>query len=126
MEQTLQQLAENAGPIGAVVAAVALGLATIIKAMGWTAFGDKSKIVATQKLQKIDGALQSIDRRVGSIETDLQGRPTRKEMHDLELAFTRMQGRFEAVEQNTRATNAAVARIEDHMIRVSERMANQK
>ena len=123
--EALHPLLEQAGPIGGVVAAVAIGLAGLIKAMGWTAFGDKSKVVAGQKLERIDASLGEIKQRVGAIETDLKGRPTRQELHDLELSFTRMEGRFQAVEQTVRATNSAVGRIEDHMIRVSERVASK-
>ena len=129
MDKLIVSLIEQGGPVGVVVAVVVLLVivGAFLRQKGIIAFGDQTKVVRrdelgaiNHKLKNVDQSLRGLDRRVQHVETDLQSRPTVKQVHDLEKSFVRMEGKFEAVETDIRATRAAVTRIEEHMYRMAE------
>ena len=71
-------------------------------------------------------AVDGIEARISHVESDVQHRATREEVHKLELSFTRMEGRFESIDQRTAATAHGVQRIESFMYEAAMRAKDGK
>lgn len=119
MEIYLLPLLEKGGFAGALVVGVVLMLGVFLRQKGSISIGDETRVVKTHRLDAIDQKLGRIDARLGEVEVDLDNRPTRKEMHDLDKAVTRLDERMEGLGKITSQTNAGVARLEDFMINAS-------
>lgn len=120
-DRLLMLLLENGGAIGmAVVIVVVLG-GFFLKFKGWSGFGDREKLVSKDELGRISSKLSTIDGRVSDIEHDLRARPSRSELHGLEISMTKLGGRIATVEMTTKATAAGVTRIEDFLLAIDER-----
>lgn len=91
-------------------------LGILARQKGWIAIGDKTKVVEGDRLNSIDKKLGGIDRRLGDVENDLRHRPTRQEVHDLELSVTRLETKVVSIKETTEKTNRAVNRIEEFMM----------
>lgn len=135
-DKILTDAFERYGLLGLVVAAssilVVLGTVFVLKRSGFTAFGDKSKLVDDAKIdgvardvkdikETLGDQISRVERRVTAVERDVQDRPTKTEIHNLQLALARMEGRFDLTESAVRATGASVTRMEDFLLRISER-----
>lgn len=121
MDQLLTDLLNSDGPFG-IVAAVMI-VTTVVglwfRQKGMLSVGENSKLVSKDRLSSIDNQLGAIDSRLTSVESDLRNRPTRDEIQALEIAVTKIDGRINGVVGVTNATNHAVNRIEEHMLRGS-------
>lgn len=119
MDQLLTQLLNTGGPLG-IIAAVMIITTVVglwVRQKGILSVGENSKLVSKDRLSSIDNQLGAIDSRLTSVESDLRNRPTREEIHALEIAVTKIDGRIDGVVSVTNATNHAVNRIEEYMLR---------
>ena len=127
MDELGNKLIEQAGPVGAAlgVAILAAG-AVLARAKGWLGLGSPPKngdpaphgeVMA--ELSSINGRLSKVDARVKEIEQDLASRPTREDMHRIELSMARMDEQISALNSNVKATGAGVARIENFLLSLS-------
>ena len=105
-----------------LVIAIVLGLVLVLKLTGFTAIGDKSKLVDNEKvdgvvkgISDIRSNLETLDKRMTHIESEIESRVTRDEIHELERAFLKLEGRLLVMEQIGNQTNHAVSRIEGYM-----------
>lgn len=132
MDEWANRLIEQAGPVGAALGVVVLAAGA---AIAW-ARGMFSKLTSGGKLdaapagkpdsngevmtslRSIEHQLDTFDRRIGRIEHDLESRPTSAQMHKLELALTRMDGRIDGLDRTANATNASVNRMEDFLYKI--------
>lgn len=121
MESILTALLNKGGPLGLMVAFIfiVMTVGVYLRQKGIVSIGDKTKVVAKDRLASIDTRLGGIERRVTSVESDLKNRPTRREVHDLDIAVTKLDGRLQGLEKVTNSTNHSVLRIEEHMLRNS-------
>lgn len=119
MENTLLHLLNKGGPLGILlvflVVFVALGL--WVRKQGFLSVEDAARNADNDNLSSINTKLGSVDRRLTEVEHDLQNRPTRDELHRLEISVTQLDGRMSSIEKTTTATNHAVNRIEEHLLR---------
>ncbi len=123
MDSFVPQLIEQAGPVAAGIAVVFLVIFFGLKWTGLlTTIGDRKKLVdagqmtaVANSLEGIKSSLDGLNRRMTVVEHDIEGRATRDEVHELELSFTRLEGRFDFLESTMKATAAGVTRIEDFM-----------
>lgn len=106
--------------VGAIIAVFAMGF--VMKAMGYSAIGDKSKVVETTEVGATRSGVESVldqlgdvEKRLAAVEQDLQNRPTKDDQHRLELAFTRLEGTVLQSAATGQATANAISRIEDYM-----------
>ncbi|EAU40177.1 hypothetical protein FP2506_11492 [Fulvimarina pelagi HTCC2506] len=114
--------------VAGLVITVVLGVVFILKWTGFTAFGDRSKLVDAKAIVKVSEGvdaiatdLKNLDRRVAAVEKDVGDRATRQEVHDLQLSIARMEGRFDLMEASMKAIGGSVTRMEDFLLRISER-----
>ena len=124
MDLNVEALIQQAGPVGATAALLLLIFYGLARAKGWTGFGDKSKMVETSAVEKIDRRLGTIEKRLTDVEQDLHQRPTRQEIHELEKALARQDERIKSVDRTVTATNAAVSRIESFLIDLARKGAS--
>ncbi|MEO0496909.1 MAG: DUF2730 family protein [Pseudomonadota bacterium] len=111
-------LLTKAGPVGVILGIVLLGLmiGVWLRQKGALALGDKTKIVERDELQSINQKLGTIDGRLSDVEHDLSNRPTRRELHEIEISMTRLEGEVTSVGRVTKSTNDAVVRMEDFLL----------
>jgi hypothetical protein len=112
-----EYLVENAGPLGGVLAALLLLVGALVRSKGWAIFGPP-KSATTE--EKIDQKVGSILRRVDRIEADLEQRPTRAELHQVQNSITRLDERVSGVMRTTEKTNLTVTRIEDFLLSLAK------
>lgn len=117
-----------AGPVGVVIVALAALAYFVMRRQGWAAFGDKDRMVSTARLDaidghlgKIDGQLAAVQTRLSHVEGDLEDRPTRTDLHQLQVSMARQDERIIAIERTTTATNASVGRIEAFLLDMAKR-----
>ena len=133
MNEWANRLIEQAGPVGAALGVVIIAA---VSAMAW-AKGMFGKLTSASKpepqpaantdgngevmaaLHAIEHQLDTFDRRIGKIENDLASRPTSEQMHKLELALTRMDGRIDGLDRTANATNASVNRMEEFLYNIA-------
>ena len=116
-------LISGASPIFIGICAVILALFLGLKYAGvGVAFGNQKKLVDDGQLAKvakgvetIGGKLETVEQRLATVEHDLDQRATRTEVHEIQLALARYEGRMSVIEQVGKATNASVERIEGYM-----------
>lgn len=121
MEQLLSTLLKSGGPLG-VISAVLIVMTIIgvyLRQKGLVSIGDKKKVVLKGDLSSINTKLGGIDNRLKDVENDLRHRPTRKEVHDLELSMTRLETEVTSIKDTTEKTNRGVNRIEEFMMQSS-------
>ncbi|MDD9910199.1 MAG: hypothetical protein OXR62_10955 [Ahrensia sp.] len=132
MEKLFLFLIEKGGPFGLILLAmmilVAFGL--WLRQRNLLSLGDKTRVVNRDELSQInrrlgdiDGSLRVVDKRLTEVEHDIETRPSRKEFHDLEKGFVRLETGFLSVAREVKQTRASVSRIEDHMYAVAEQSA---
>lgn len=144
MDALWKYLFDNTPALGAAVAAIAIILGFVvfpflIKALGLV-IGDKSKLVGKEEIKPMAGGVDDIkdqltgveerlaalesgfERRLAELAHEVKNRPTREEIHRLELSFTRMEGRFESLDNTSRANSASLTRIEDQMYAAAVRL----
>lgn len=90
-----------------------------LRQKGLVSIGDKTKVIMKDDLSSINTKLGGIDRRLGEVENDLKYRPTRREVHDLELSMTRLETEVISIKETTEKTNRGVNRIEEFMMTAS-------
>ena len=119
---------EFAPALGAAVAVIVILLGVIGKMFGFTAIGDKSKLVDDTKIDKLNNGmeaigarLETIERRITTVEHDVEARPTRQEIHALDLSMAKLDGRMGVFEAEIKAVRATVNRIDDFLLAISER-----
>ncbi|MBZ9678911.1 DUF2730 family protein [Mesorhizobium sp. ES1-1] len=113
MDPTWVKLISDFSPaLAAGVALTLLVIVAILKLFGFTGIADKSKLVNEGKL---NASLSAIEKRLATVENDITNRPTREEMHRLELSFTRLEGEVRSQGMTIQSTAAAIGRIEDYM-----------
>jgi archaellum component FlaC len=118
MEQILSTLLKSGGPLG-IITAVLIVMTVIgvyLRQKGLVSIGDKTKIILKDDLSSINTKLGGIDNRLKDVENDLRHRPTRKEVHDLELSMTRLETEVVSIKDTTEKTNRGVNRIEEFMM----------
>lgn len=123
MDSLVPKLIEQAGPVAAGIAVVLLVLFFGLKWTGLLAtIGDRKKLVDSGQMTEVANSLagikQSLDglaTRMTTVERDIEKRATQDEVHELEISFTRLEGRFDYLESTMKATAAGVTRIEDFM-----------
>lgn len=121
MEKFLISLIDTGGPAGVLTASflIMAMIGIFARQKGWIALGDKTRVVDNDKLSSIDKKLGGIDRRLGEVESDLKHRPTRREVHDLEISMTRLESEVTSIKDTTEKTNRGVNRIEEFMMQAS-------
>ena len=119
MEKYLLPILEEGGPIGALVVILVLVTGFILRQKGWLT-QDKSKVVSNSQLSELSSRVGEIDKRLATVEHDIEALPTRAEIHELQLAHERLAGRFLVLENITQATKAGVLRVEDFLINLSK------
>ena len=128
------ELVKTAGP---AVAAIVVVLIVLIVGLKWSGVlatvGSKKTLIDDGQISAVTQGIASIaekadgsEARISHVEIDVQHRATREEMHKLELAFTRMEGRFESIDQRTAATAHGVQRIESFMYEAAMRAKDGK
>lgn len=128
MEQLLALAFEYAPAVAAGVVLSVFVMTAVFKALGYTAIGDKAKLVDGNKIATVTSGVDAvrtqlgdIEKRLGAVEQDLQNRPTKDDQHRLELAFTRLEGEVRSSGMTIQATANAVSRIEDFMYQAAAR-----
>lgn len=121
MEEILLGLLAKGGPLGTLIAMLisVLAIGVLARQKGWLSIGDKTRVVDHDDLSSINSKLGGIDKRLTDVEHDLKNRPTREEVHNLDISVTKLDGRMDGIERVTNATNHAVNRIEEHLLRAS-------
>lgn len=119
MEKYLLPILEEGGPIGALVVVLVLVTGFVLRQKGWLT-QDKSKVVSSSQLSELSTAVAAIDKRLVTVERDVEALPTRDEIHELQLAHERLAGRLLVLENTTQATKAGVLRVEDFLINLSK------
>jgi hypothetical protein len=119
MEKYLLPILEEGGPIGALVVILVLVTGFILRQKGWLT-QDKSKVVSNSQLSELSSTVAAIDKRLATVEHDVEALPTREEIHELQLAHERLAGRLLVLENTTQATKAGVLRVEDFLINLSK------
>ena len=118
------KLLQDGGVVGLLVTAIVITIGLVLRYKGWIVPAGKSDGLPQSNVPEIK-ALSSrvalVDKRLADVERDIQHLPTRDEMHQFELSLTRLDGRFGVMEDRSKATASAIARIEDFMIDVSKR-----
>ncbi|MGR3484052.1 MAG: DUF2730 family protein [Paracoccaceae bacterium] len=104
----------------------ALGVITMVLLLGYILrskawLGREGKVVSTTALATLTEKVSNIDTRVAVVENQIEELPTRQEMHDTEVALTRIDGRLDGMEQLQAASGRQLTRIEDFMIDASRR-----
>lgn len=123
MEPFVKILVDYSPALAGGVVATILVTVTLLKALGVTAqIGDKAALVPDSRMtdlatgvDDIKEKLSTIEGRVREVEHELSNRPTREEIHRLELSFTRLEGRLESQAATIQSTANAIGRIEDYM-----------
>jgi hypothetical protein len=101
------------------------GLATMLSfgTAIWTIFSGPAKRNAT-RLDGQGNRLDAHELRLGAIEQTLRAIPAKEELHELELAMTRLQGEMKTMSEAMRGqaeimkrVEALVGRHEDHLLK---------
>ncbi|WP_158555157.1 DUF2730 family protein [Fulvimarina endophytica] len=98
----------------------------IMRFFNLSLIGDRAKVVDPDRLDKVFGSIETmsekleerfknLERRVADVESGLSDRPSRAEMHKIQLDFSDLKGRLGVMESVGQQTNAAVQRIEGYM-----------
>ena len=118
MESILLSLLEKGGPLGFMIAFIVImfGVGAFLRQKGLLPASGKTATVDLDRLSSIDTKLGVVDRRLTDVEHDLRNRPTRRELHELDIAITKLDGRIDGIEKITTATNHMVWRIEQHFM----------
>ncbi len=117
-------LLKDGGVVGLLVFVVVITVGLVLRYKGFFTASDGASTQSSagpEEMNKLSSRIGQMDARLTDVERDIQRLPTRDEMHEFELQLTRLDGRFGAMEDNTKATSRAVSRIEDFMIDVSKR-----
>lgn len=130
------EVLRQAGIAGLVLVIIVIAAAAyfILRVKG---VGTKPPSASTSELKGIKAELGTLNRRFGEfdrrltdVERDLEDRPTRDELHQIDKSIiriderlngfqSRVEDRFRGVEKVTNATNAGVNRLEEFMINAS-------
>jgi hypothetical protein len=131
MDELGNKLIEQAGPVGAALGVVILAAGAVIaRAKGWLGLGSPAKSDAPKgeasgdvmtELRSINARLGKFDERINELEHDLASRPTRQDMHRLEMSLARMDERMSALTSNVKATGEGVLRIENYLLDLSRK-----
>jgi hypothetical protein len=131
MDELGNKLIEQAGPVGAALGVVILAAGAVVaRAKGWLGLGSPPKVnepkpeaggdVMTE-LRSINARLGKFDERINELEHDLASRPTRQDMHRLEMSLARMDERMSAMTSTVKATGEGVLRIENYLLDLSRK-----
>ena len=125
--EAIVQLGQIAGPLGLVIIALGFFVMWFVSKKGWSGFGDKSKMISTTRIDKLDAKLNNIssrvghiDQRVAELENDLQDRPTKNDFHKLELQMVRQDEQIRAVSDSVKAVHASQLRIEEFLYNLAK------
>jgi uncharacterized protein YlxW (UPF0749 family) len=131
MDELGNKLIEQAGPVGAALGVVILAAGAVVaRAKGWLGLGSPPKANAhtseasgdvMTELRSINARLGKFDERINELEHDLASRPTRQDMHRLEMSLARMDERMSALTSNVKATGEGVLRIENYLLDLSRK-----
>lgn len=129
MDELGNKLIEQAGPVGAALGVVILTAGAVLaRAKGW--FGLSSQPAPKQtkpeangdvmsELRSINARLGSFDARIKEVEHDLASRPTRQDVHRIEMSMVRMDERMAALSKTVETTGIGVTRIENILLAIS-------
>lgn len=130
LEALITMLVEKGGVPGAILLTLlgfGLSVFLIFKRMGWTGFGDKSKMVSSRRLDVIDdrlggieGHIQGVEQRLTRVERDLEDRPTRHELHEIQKTLVRIEERDKGRDDRMKAIGAGVSRVEDFLLNIAK------
>ncbi|WP_147440315.1 hypothetical protein [Notoacmeibacter ruber] len=129
----LMNLVEQAGPVAAGIAVVLLILFFGLKWSGaFAMIGSGKSVIDNERLDQLATGIENIGERLGSIEgrvahveRGLDDRVRRSEVHDLDIALARMEGRLDMMAAASQATGASVTRIEDYLLQLSQNAKNK-
>lgn len=68
------------------------------------------------RFESVAERMDTFDKRLARVESDIEHLPTREEFHEMELTVARLDQRVVAIDRNTESTSRAVGRIEDFLI----------
>ncbi|WP_306050122.1 hypothetical protein [Oceaniradius stylonematis] len=119
LEALMRMLADQAGPVFAGLGLLGAALFWVLRSMGWAGSGERTRVVASARLDTIDDKLDGLESRLGNIEADLEDRPTRAEMHEIQTMLARLEERAQARANQMVAIQASVTRVEDFLISLS-------
>jgi len=114
-------LLKDGSVVGLLVTIIVFTVGLVLRYKGWFVPSSKSGTATTPQITALASRVALVDSRLADVERDIQHLPTRDEMHEFELSLTRLDGRFGVMEDRSKATASAIARIEDFMIDVSKR-----
>lgn len=131
IEKLFTELIQTGGPIAAAIGVVLLVLFVGLKFTGVTAvFGERKTVVDDGKLSavttgigRIESKLETVEQRIAVVERDVEARATRSEVHDIQLALAKFEGRMDLLAQIGKETNATVERIDGYMFDYGVRAA---
>lgn len=124
MMKTWQELFQDGSIIAPLVFAIVITVGLVLRYKGWfvpTAKPESTSVALAPEIKALSSRVALVDQRIADVERDIQHLPTRAEIHEFELGLTRLDGRFVSMENQSKATARAVARIEDFMIDASKR-----
>lgn len=105
--QWLKLIVDFSPALAAGVAATIFVVVVLMKVLGIALPGKSEPALAE--------GISEIKERLAAVENDITNRPTREEMHRLELSFTRLEGEVRSQGMTIQSTAAAIGRIEDYM-----------
>ncbi len=130
MEQLFKLITDYSPALGVGVFLTIVVIVLLSKFFGITVIVDKAKVVGDDRkitavsggVEKIKEQLSDIGKRLGEVEKEVSNRATRGEVHQLELAFTRLEGRIDAVSMTIQANTNSLTRIEEQMYAAAVRL----
>lgn len=121
----LRDVLAQAGVAGVILVILALGGVAyfVLRAKGFVPAAPKAKRSDFKgietRLDTLTSEVGGVKRRLTEVERDLEDRPTKADLHQLDLVLVRQDERMKAIENVTKATNAGVQRLEEFMIEAS-------
>ncbi|APE43640.1 hypothetical protein BOO69_09605 [Sulfitobacter alexandrii] len=97
----------------AAAALIALGLYLRFNSSGKS---EETGGATGSKFESVAERMDTFDKRLARVESDIEHLPTREEFHEMELTVARLDQRVMAIDRNTESTSRAVGRIEDFLI----------
>jgi cob(I)alamin adenosyltransferase len=127
MDQLVASLLK-AGPIGvfAAVVIVMVVVGVYLRQKGIGSNNGDPHSSTDEQLSTIKDQLGSIGSRLSEVENDLKNRPTKNEVHKLELVVVKMNEQLLNIDKNVTATNEAVTSINDFMREAALRLKGDK
>lgn len=114
--ELIKLLAGRGDLLGAIAAVFVVLAGMFLKLRADASKAPSNAAVDAQKIEKVFGRIDGIDKRLARVESDVEHLPTRAEFHKMEIGMAKLSERVVGIERTTESTSRAVGRIEDFMI----------